>query len=179
MLAPFEVPTVLPAAQVRAAGVVALIAGAVSAVGVVLLILMFVSFARPAFYPGIPFGWLNDICVALQYALAIPLALLLYRLLLPYNAPWIRPATVVGIAGMVAIVVLQAALVAGMVAFERQVGWVVLAMYGGVGPWLVITGMVARSTGSLPGSLPVSIAAVPYFGFPVWAFWLGRRLLDL
>jgi hypothetical protein len=46
-----------------------------------------------------------------------------------------------------------------------------------VGSWLVITGWVARSTGRLPNSLLMSILAVPYVGYPVWAFWLGQQLL--
>jgi hypothetical protein len=48
-----------------------------------------------------------------------------------------------------------------------------------VGLWLVITGYLARSTGKLPHSLRMSIIAVPYFGYPLWAFWLGRHLLQL
>jgi hypothetical protein len=47
----------------------------------------------------------------------------------------------------------------------------------GVGSWLVITGIVARSTGKLPNSVLMSILAVPYIGYPVWAFWLGQHLL--
>ncbi len=177
MLSQLNAAQPLPAMQVRAAGVVALATGAISAVGVVLLLAMFASFARPALAPGIPFGSLNDLCVAIQYGLAIVLALVLHRLLLPYNPPWMRIATVLGIAGMVALVLLQAALLLGLLPFERQVGWVVLAMFGGVGPWLVITGMVAKATGQMAGSMAMSIAAVPYFGFPVWAIWLGLRLL--
>jgi hypothetical protein len=48
-----------------------------------------------------------------------------------------------------------------------------------VGLWLVITGYLGRSTGRLPHSLRMSLLAVPYFGYPIWALWLGRRLLAL
>jgi hypothetical protein len=47
----------------------------------------------------------------------------------------------------------------------------------GVGSWLVVTGLVTRSTGKLPNSLLMSAIAVPYFGYPVWAFWIGLQLL--
>jgi len=76
------------------------------------------------------------------------------------------------------VIALQLALVFGVLPFERQVGWVSLAMFVGVGSWLVITGLAARSTGRLPNSVIMSAVAVPYLGYPIWAFWLGRRLLS-
>lgn len=77
---------------------------------------------------------------------------------------------------MLLVAGLQLLLIFRVVAFEQQVLWVSLAMILGVGSWLVITGLVARSTSRLPGSLGMSILAVPYVGFPAWAFWLGQRL---
>jgi hypothetical protein len=134
-------------------------------------------FATPLKTLGLTFGLLNDICVAIQYLLTIPVALALYRILLPYNPALIRLATIVGIAMMLVVIGLQLALIFGVVTFEQQVVWVSLAMIVGVGSWLVITGLVARSTGRLPNSVLMSSVAVPYLGYPVWAFWLGRRLL--
>ena len=163
---------------IRAAGGFAIVSGIISAIGVVFLITMFVLFATPLKTLGLTFGLLNDICVAIQYLLTIPVALALYRILLPYNPALIRLATVVGIAMMLVVIGLQLALIFGVVTFERQVVWVSLAMIVGVGSWLVITGLVARSTGRLPHSLLMSSVAVPYLGYPVWAFWLGRRLLS-
>lgn len=55
--------------------------------------------------------------------------------------------------------------------------WKSPVMFIGVESWLVITGFIARSTGRLSNSLVVSAIAVPYLGYPVWAFWLGRHLL--
>jgi hypothetical protein len=72
---------------------------------------------------------------------------------------------------------LQLLLIFKVLTFEQQVMWISLAMILGVGSWLVITGLVARSTNRLPNSLLMSILAVPYFGYPVWAFWLGQLLL--
>jgi hypothetical protein len=78
---------------------------------------------------------------------------------------------------MLVVIGLQLALVFGVLTFEQQVLWVSLAMILGVGAWLMITGLVARSTGRLPNSVLMSSVAVPYLGYPVWAFWLGQRLL--
>jgi hypothetical protein len=162
---------------IRAAGAFAIVSGIVSAVGVVFLITMFALFAASNTSLGGTFGMLNDICVAVQYLLTIPIALALHRILLPHNPPLIRAATAIGIIMMVIVILLQMALVFGVVPFEKQVVWVSLAMIVGVGSWLVITGLVARSAGVLPGSVLMSAIAVPYVGYPVWAFWLGRRLL--
>jgi hypothetical protein len=162
---------------IRAAGGFAIVSGIISAIGVVFLITMFVLFATPLKTLGLTFGLLNDICVAIQYLLTIPVALALYRILLPYNPALIRLATIVGIAMMLVVIGLQLALIFGVVTFEQQGVWVSLAMIVGVGSWLVITGLVARSTGRLPHSVLMSSVAVPYLGYPVWAFWLGRRLL--
>jgi predicted DNA repair protein MutK len=162
---------------IHIAGGIAILSGIISAIGVVLLIGMFVFFSTPNQALGLKFGMLNDICVALQYLLTIPIALALYRILLVYNPALMRAATIIGIAAMLLVVGLQLLLVFGVLTFERQVIWVSLAMILGVGSWLVITGWVARSTGRLPNSLLMSILAVPYVGYPVWAFWLGQQLL--
>jgi len=162
---------------IRLAGGFAIASGIISAIGVVFLVVMFVLFATPHKALGEKFGLLNDICVALQYLLTIPIALALYRILLPYHPVWIRIATVVGIAAMLAIIVLQLALIFRVLTFRQQVVWVVPAMIVGVGSWLLITGLAARSTGRLPDSVVMSAVAVPYVGYPAWAFWLGRHLL--
>ena len=121
---------------IRAAGGLAIVSGIVSAIGVVFLITMFALFATPLKSLGLVFGMLNDICVALQYLLTIPLALALYRILLPHNPTLMRIATSVGVAAMVVVILLQLALIFGVLTFEQQVGWVSLAMLGGVGFWL-------------------------------------------
>src|SRR5574337_950800 len=145
--------TAQPDPLIHAAGGFAIVSGIISAIGVTFLIAMFVLFATPFKSLGSAFGMLNDICVAIQYLLTIPLALALYRILLPYNPALIRLATIVGIVMMLVVVGLQLALVFGVLTFEKQVVWVSLAMIVGVGSWLVITGLVARSTGRLPNSV--------------------------
>jgi len=169
--------TTPPDPLIRAAGGFAIVSGIISAIGVVLLIAMFVLFAAQSPSLGMTVGMLNDICVAIQYLLTIPIALALYRILLPYNPTLIKIATIVGIAAMVVIIILQLLLIFKVLTFEQQGVWVTLAIIVGVGSWLVITGLVARSTGKLPDSVLMSAIAVPYLGYPVWAFWLGQRLL--
>ena len=164
--------------MIRAAGGFAIASGIISAIGVVLLIAMFIFFATSFKELGLVFGLLNDICGALQYLLTVPIAVALYRILLPYNPGWIRIATLGGIAAMLVVVVLQLALIFKVLTFQQQGVWVSLAIFVGVGSWLVITGLVARSTGRLPNSVVMSAVAVPYLGYPIWAFWLGRRLLS-
>lgn len=84
-----------------------------------------------------------------------------------------------GIVMMLVVAVLQMLLVFEVLTFKQQAIPASLAMIVGVGVWLVISGLVARSTGILPNSLLMSSVAVPYFGYPVWAFWLGLHLLGL
>ena len=169
--------TTTPDASVHFAGSLSILIGVISAVGVVLLIAMFVLFATPYRELALKVGKLNDICVALQYLLTIPVALALHRILLPYNPALIRAATIAGIAFMLLVFVLQLLLVFEVLPFERQVVWVSLAMILGVGSWLVITGLAARSIEKLSNSVLMSALAVPYVGYPLWAFWLGKHLL--
>jgi hypothetical protein len=114
----------------------------------------------------------------IQYLLALPILLALHRLL-QARAPFLsKLAMLIGLVGMIAVVVLQFLLIVGVLSFSEQVGPVAFAMIVMVGAWLVITGYLSRSAGKLPHSLLMSIVAVPYFGYPVWAFWLGHHLLS-
>ncbi len=159
------------------AGRIAIVIGIISAVGVVFLIVFYVLyFATPLRDLAALFGWLNDVLVGIQYLLTIPLVLSLRRILWQGAPTLIEVATFVGIASMLVVVVLQTALVLGVLTFQQQVVWVSLAIVG-VGFWLVTTALVARGTGRFPKSLRMSLLAVPYLGYPIWALWLGRRLL--
>ena len=163
---------------IRTAGGLAIVSGIIAMIGVVCLVAMFIFFAQSLQSLGEKFGMVNDTCVAIQYLLTIPVALALEQLLRPYSPTLIRLATALGILMMLIVVVLQLALILGVMRFEQQVVWVSLAMIVGVGTWLVITGLVARVTGKLPNSVLMSGLAVPYLGYPVWAFWVGRHLLS-
>jgi hypothetical protein len=164
-------------AGIHAAGILAIVISIISAIGVVLLIAMFYFLSTPNKEMGYRFGMLNDICVAIQYLLTIPVALALYPILKGYNPALVRIATITGIISMIIVVILQLLLIFKVLTFEQQVPWVSLAMLLGVGFWLVVTGLMARSTGRLPNSMLMSGLAVPYVGYPAWALWLGLHLL--
>ena len=162
----------------HAAGAIAIVIGILSAIGVVLFIAMYILFATQQQELGFRVGMLNDICVALQYLLTIPVALALYPILHRYNPSLMRTATIVGITAMLLVTLLQLLLIFKALTFEQQLPWIASAIILGVGSWLVMTGLVAQSTGRLPNSMLLSALAVPYFGYPVWAFWLGLHLLN-
>lgn len=168
-------PSVSP---IHFAGGMAILSGIISAVGVVFFIAMYAFFLTSRQELGMRVGMINDICVALQYLLAIPVALALHRILGEYNPVWMRVATITGVAALLLTVVLQLLLIFGALTFEQQLPWIALAMIVGIGSWLVITGLVARASARLPNSLLMSGLAVPYFGYPLWAFWLGQHLLS-
>jgi hypothetical protein len=138
---------------------------------------MFILFSTQNNEMGLRVGLLNDICVAFQYLLTIPVALVLYPILRVYNPSLVRIATITGILAMVIVVLLQLLLIFKVLTFAQQGLWVSLAMILGVGFWLVVTGLMARSTGKLPHSMLMSGLAVPYVGYPAWALWLGLHLL--
>ena len=162
---------------VHGVGVIAILTGIISAIGVVFLIAMFILFMTPYKELAMQAGMANDICVALQYLLTIPVALTLYPLLRAFNPALLRIATIVGIAAMLLVTGLQLLLIFKVLTFEQQGLWVTLVMIFGVGYWLIITGLAARSTGKLPNSLLMSFLAVTYLGYPVWAIWIGVQLL--
>lgn len=166
-----------PVSGVHLAGAIAMMISLISAVGVVAIIAMFILFAVQQKDLGDRVGMINDICVALQYLLTIPVALVLHRILLAYNPSLMRAGTIIGVTSMLVVVILQLLLIFKVLTFEQQGTWATLALILGVGSWLVITGLVARSTGRLPNSLLMSGLAVPYLGSPAWAFWLGLHLL--
>ena len=169
-------PSTSSSPNIHVAGRIAKISGAISAVGIVFFIGLYALYWTPFKELGLTFGLINDICVTIQYLLTIPIALALYRILVANNPTLIRIATAVGLAGLASTVGLQLLCIFGVLTFEQQIPWIALAIVVGVGSWLVITGLVARSTDRLPKSVLMSVLAVPYFGYPLWAFWLGRRL---
>ena len=154
----------------RLGGWLASLSGAIAAVGLVLW------FARFAF-PGGPVGWFNDLLVMIQYALALPIAIVLHAVFSRYNPGLSRLALIVGVAGLLSVVVLQALLLVRALTFEQQVLPVSIAILV-VGAWLVITGWLGRSTGLFRHSLLMSVVAVPYFGYAIWAWWLARSLFS-
>lgn len=160
------------------AGAIAIIIGILSAIGIIFFIAMYIFFATHQEEFGFRVGMLNDICVALQYLLTIPVALALFPILQKTHPTLMRIATILGVLSFLLVTILQVLLIFKVLTFEQQLPWIAGAIILGVGSWLVMTGLAAQSTGRLPNSLLISALAVPYFGYPVWAFWLGLRLLS-
>jgi hypothetical protein len=153
----------------------AFVSGAVATIAVVFLIAMFVSFAVGARSTGLTFGAINDVLGLIAYALALPLPLLLHGLLRRRSPVLSSGALVLGIGALVAIAILQAMLVLGALTFEQQIGPVAIAFIA-LGGWFVTIGYLGRSAGLLPNGVRIGLLAATYVGYPIWAFWLGRRL---
>ena len=148
--------------------------GVVCIFGIVFLVALYVSLFTGDDEVG--FGPLNDISVIVQYTLALPIVAMFYRVLGPYGPTYSLVSMLIGIVGMIAAIVLQVLLVAGVLSFGQQVGMVIVAFMV-ILAWFVMTARLARSSGELPNGMLLYVLAGLYFGYPVWAFSLGRRLL--
>ncbi len=156
---------------VRVATWCAYASGTVSIFGIAFLVVFFTTFIEPI-------GTLNDIAVFIQYGLMLPIAIALHQLLRTRGPALSVVALVLGTAGMLAVIVLQILLVTGVLPFAQQIGMVSVGFLVVLG-WFMIIRHLGRSTGKLPSSMLLHILAGLYFGYPVWAFSLGRRLRAL
>ncbi len=152
--------------------------GVVAAIGLVMFVAMFVSFAVGALSPGLVFGRFNDVLVMITYLLAIPTVIAVGAVLRPTAPVASRVATVIGLSSILAVVILQAMLVVGALTFAEQVGPVSFALLA-FAAWLVIVGHLGSASGALPHGVRMGLLAATYIGYPFWAFWSGRHLLRL
>ncbi len=160
----------------RIAGWCAIASGIVAVIGIGFLIAMSIGFIADNRALQ-RFGTLNDICIIIQYGLALPITLALHQHLKAHAPILSRAAIGIGITGMIAVGVLQFLLIVGVLTFEEQVGPVIVALLV-IGVWLLMTGYLGRSAGKPSSSLVLSLLARFYLGYPIWAFWLGRDLLS-
>lgn len=145
----------------------AYVSGVAAILGIVFLLIFFTI--------GGIFGPLNDIAVIIQYTLMLPIAVKVHRLVRPF-APRLAPiTTLIGIGGMVAVIILQALLVVGVLPFNRQV-WLVIPAFLVVLVWFLLVERTGRSDDRLPKGMLLHTLAGLAFGYPFWAFSLGRRL---
>jgi len=161
--------------SLRLAAWAAFAAAATSAAGVVFLIAMFASFGTGARPAGLTFGRINDLLVLVSYPLAIPAVLAVHRLLRPHSPIQTTVATTISIVSIGAIAFLQALLVLEVLTFEQQVIPVTIAIAGFAAGQALAAG-VGRSTGLMPGGVRWAVLTALYFGFPLWAVWVGRQL---
>ncbi len=76
---------------------------------------------------------------------------------------------------MAVVIVFQALLITDAISFELYIG-VVNAGFMLVLGWFLIVRYLNRNVGVLPTSLALSTLAGLYFGYPLWALHLARRL---
>ena len=158
----------------RIAGVASLASAALAGVAVVLLVAMFVAFGVGATSTGRAVGKVNDMLTLLAYPLAVPGVLATAALLRSRRPRLVGIGTLVAIAAIVAITVLQWQLVTGVLTFDQQIGPVSIAFLA-LGAWFVISAYVGA--GLLPYGVGIGVLAALYIGFPVLTFRLGRFLL--
>ena len=158
----------LPRWLVRVAVWCAYASGIVSIFGIVFLVAFFTTFIGPL-------GTLNDIAVIIQYGLLLPIALALHQVLRLHGPTLSLVALVLGIAGMVAVVVLQILLVAEVLPFAQQIGMVSVGFLVVLG-WFMIIWHLGRSTGKLPSSMLLHVLAglSSFGGLPFIQFGLSH-----
>lgn len=152
--------------------------GAIAAAGIAVLIPMSVSFAAGETEQALAVGRINDVLVMVSYLLAIPSVLALGMLLRPHAPALSGLATLAGFGALMAIVVLHSLLISGVLSFEVESGQVSIALLV-LGVWFVVTGVLGGRTGILPRGGRMGLLAATYVGYPIWAFWFARRLLNL
>lgn len=165
----------VPAVLVRLAVLATVASGAVAALGVAFLTGMFAAFAIGARPDGLALGRINDVLILVAYPLIVPAALVLWRLVRPGRPLVTDIVTVIGLAGIAAITVLQALLVREVLTFDEQVGLASVALLV-LGGWLVAIGWLGTRTGLLPGGVRMGLVGATYVGYPLWAMWAARRL---
>lgn len=159
-------------------GWLCLIVAVVAGVSFVCLVLMFTMFAVGDDARGQLFGRTNDWLGLVSSILAIPIVVVLGRVLYPSRSPSGLLITAVGAGAFGAIVILSWLLVSDTWTFEQQIG-PVSAAYVVLMGWFVVTGRRMATTGFHRRGLPLGVGAALYAGFPVWAFAVGRRLIRL
>lgn len=161
----------------RLGGWAALATAVVAPIGLVFLVALYVALAAGATSQGLAFGWVNDVLAIVSGLLMLPVVVAVHALLGPSAPRASRLALGIGLGANLAIVALQSLLVLGTLAFQQQIGLVLVAFLFLV-IWFVMTGYLGRSSGLLRSGVRMSLFAITYVGYPIWAFWLGRHLLD-
>jgi len=143
------------------------------AAGVVFLVSMFLAFGAGATSAGQALGRINDVLVMVAYPLALPSLQALRARSRPIAPREADLATLIGIAAVIAITVLQGMLVADVLTFEQQGGPVSLALLA-FGVSLVMLGDAGRRAGVFPDGRRMGLIGATYIGYPLWAWRVSR-----
>ena len=149
--------------------------GVIGGIGLAFLVGMFAAFGAGARSAGMAFGWVNDVTGVVTLPLALPGMLALHARLRPHAGTAGDALLVLGLTSAGAIVVLQVLLVTETLAFEQQIGPVMVA-YLGLATWLVATSWLGRRAGELDFGAGTGLIAALYAGYPLWAFRLAGNL---
>jgi hypothetical protein len=160
---------------IRAAGWSAYTSSAVSAIGILFLILLYVGFFTNV-ESLLIFGSIGDALVVVQYLLALPIAVALYRALSPRSPRLSLIAIVLAFAGVGGVVVFQLLVITGVMSFSEELVYVSTSFLV-VAMWIVITSLVGRRTMALQIGVPTIILGALYFGYPLWVYRIGQHLL--
>jgi hypothetical protein len=121
-------------------------------------------------------GTLNDICIIVQYVLALPVVAALHQINGTRSPRLSTAAMLIGICGIIVVVFFQVLLVTGVMDFNEQVGFVTAGLLL-IGGWILIASYRLQANGELRKGMLVGILGFFYVGYPVWVFVIGRRLL--
>ncbi len=157
----------------RIAGISALVSAPIGVFGIAMLVAFYATFLRTG--GGARLGMLNDAAVAAQYALMLPIAVALWRVLRLGRPRVALLALVIGLAGMLTVIVLQLLLVLGVIPFQTQILFVSAGFLTTL-VWFVVSTRMDGDGDMLPRSMPLAVLAGLYVGYPVWAWKVGRRL---
>jgi hypothetical protein len=157
------------------AGPAMLASGAIAAVAVCFFVAMYAAFAVGSTSTGRLLGGINDSLTLVAYLMAVPGVLAVHVILRGSQPVLLAAATAIALLALAAIVLLQLLLVLGVLTFEQQIGPVAVAFVV-LGAWFVAVGYAGRRRGLLPNGVAIGVAAALYFGYPFWAYRLGRHL---
>lgn len=138
----------------------------ISVVGFVSMVAFFASFDAQI-------GTINDVAVVSQYALMIPIALVLHAWLPPSRGS--SAARAVGIAGMLGVLTMQLLFMTHVIPYDLYIGPVSAAFLVVLG-WFLLLRRLARSSGLVPQNLLLTVLVGLYAGYPVWAVAVARRI---
>jgi hypothetical protein len=161
----------------RLGGWAAIATAVVAPIGLVFLVAMYAAFAAGARSQGLAFGWINDVLAVVTGLLMLPVTVAVHTLLGPGAPRASRLALVIGIGANLTIAVLQSLLVVGTLTFQQEIGPVLIAFLF-LAAWFVLTGYLGSSSGLLPNGVRMSLLAITYVAYPLWALWLGRHFLS-
>ncbi len=155
----------------------AFLSGIFATVGIVFLFIFYSDIEKNG-----RFGTLNDIMVIIQYLLMVPIAVYLYRLLRLVDSRRAWNSLLIGLVGMAAVILLQLLLVLDIISFAVQIG-IVLVGFFIVLAWFLLNRSLSQeaeiASSLVPQNKTLTILAGLVFGYPVWAFQFGRRLLKM